>query len=278
MGVAAFLTGIMHASSLTADLAGVLNYVAGTQVPRPGVCFDETCLGDIATALVDQLYPFLAILGVIFIVVAGIRLMTKSSEDELQTARRSIGMVTAGVVLGVLAQRGLLFEAARDVENGVGAQIVCTEFLGFVSVFEGITGILAIVMVVTTGIRCLASFGSEDTFANMRTVVFGVVLGMFVLLTKAVVFPAIGLSQSGCGLLDTVSSAGFVRHVIALLSTFLGYLIAGAILILVILGIMLILYMGNEEQYSKLKGYLFRVAIGFIVMAMTKFIIDFVII
>ena len=270
-------SGLLTASTLVGDLNAVLDHV-GTNAPKPsGFCFDETCLGDISTALVDQLYPFLGILATIFIVMAGIRLMAKSSEDELQTARRSIGMVAAGVILGVLAQRGVLYDAVSQVEGGEGAAIVCEEFIGVISIFEGIAGILAIMMIVITGIRCLFSFGNEDTVANMRNVVFGVVLGMLVLLSKEVVFPAIGLGADGCSLLETISSAGIVSDVVNIVSTFLGYLIVLAILILVIIGLMIILYLGNEEQVSKLKGYLLRLAIGFIVLAMTKFIIDIVI-
>lgn len=271
------LSGLLTASTLVGDLNAVLDHV-GTNAPKPaGFCFDETCLSDISTALVNQLYPFLGILATIFIVMAGIRLMSKSSEDELQNARRSIGMVAAGVILGVLARQGVLYDAVRLVQDGEGAEIVCEEFMGVISIFEGIAGILAIMMIVITGIRCLLSFGNEDTFANMRNVVFGVILGMFVLVSKEVVFPAIGLGASGCTLLDTISSSGIVNHVIGLVSVFLGYLVVLAILILVIIGLMIILYLGNEEQVSKLKGYLLRLAIGFIVLAMTKFIIDIVI-
>lgn len=262
-------------ASLAADLSGVLNQV-GAHVPQPGICLGLGCFDAMAVALVAQAFPLVRVLALIFVTIAGLRLVSKSSEDEVANARRSIMVIIAGVVLAVLTEQGILFDAVKNVENGEGAELLCDEFLGIIQMIELGGGFLAILAVVITGINVLVSFGAEDVAGPMRNAVFALLMGLFILVAKTVVFPAIGIATSGCSLLGTIDSSGLVNHVISLLSDLLGYLEIVAVLIIVILGIMLIINWGNEESFNRLKGYLIRAVIGFIILAMTKLIIDFV--
>lgn len=262
-----------------AQAPGAILDKVGSSAPRPSFCFNQGCFSQVTNVLAADLLDFVYPLGVIFMTIAAVKLLTKSDEGELANARRAVGTVFAGVVLAVLAREGILYSAATNVEGGRGAEILCTEFIGIMSVFEELAGFIAIIAISITGIRVLATFGGDDALSSMRQALGAILLGLFILVAKGVVFPAIGLNTSGCGVMDSgISPVGPIKVILGIFKTVLDYLQIAAILILVILGLLLIINLGNEEQFIKLKGYLFRLAIGFIILAMAGFILNIVII
>ncbi len=257
--------------ALAIGLGDTLTEVA-TGVPKTPFCFGSSCLTDIADRAITDIVKsdIILILGVIFVTIAGLKLVTKSSEDELGNAKRSIGMVFAGVVLASL--HSLLFSAAGGGGTVPDATELCPAFLNVIGIFEGLAGILAVIAIAFTGIKVLASFGSEDAVASMRQAVGAVLFGLFILIEKPIVYGAIGLDK--CEIVGGASSVAIVGKVLSIIATFMGYLQVVAILILVVLGLLMIVNFGNEEQFTKLKSYLFRLAIGFIIISMARYLIE----
>lgn len=260
---------IGHAYAL--GLGDTLDEV-GARVPnQSSFCFSESCILGILHGATNDILgsKIIFMLGVIFVTVAGVRLTTKSDEGELTNARRSILMVFVGVILAAAHQ--VLYDAAVAVEGGAGAHELCSLLLDIVASFEGLAGIIAIIAVAVTGIRVLASFGEEDAVAAMRKSVIAVLFGLFLLINKDIVFPAIGLGQ--CSVFGGATPVAVIAKIISILATLLGYLQVLAVLIVVILGFMMIITFGNEEYFSKLKGYLFRLLIGFIILSMVRYLL-----
>ncbi len=257
---------------------GILNTV-GRNLPKPPTpCSGGNCLVEIVDVLRMNVFQFTGVLGAIFIMVAAIRLLTKSSEDEIANARRSVMTVMIGVILAVLSNIGFLRRAIVEVDNDKAILALCGEFLGIISVIVGIAGLLAVIVIAITGIRSLITFGEGDAGGDMRHAVGGIVVGAFILGLKQFVFPAIGIDDTQCVLLGVVSPVGLVAKVLEIVFKVFQYLEVIAIFIIVVLGILMIVNLGNEEQLSKLKSYLFRLAIGFIVLAMVHLLLRVVIV
>lgn len=278
MTILQFLLDLLPSAEAIGGLTNVLQSVGGDAPKAASFCFGTGCFEGMAVKLVAEISPIALTIGAISITIAGIRLLTISSEDELSNARRTILTVFFGIVLTVLSAEGILFTAATELDNGEGAKLLCTEFIGIVSIIEGIAGFLAIIAIAIAGIKAILSFGGEDAWSSMRTVLGAVLFGVFLLTAKKAVFPAIGLSTSfgECVLAKTISPVDAIAAVLTIVNNILFYLQAAAILILVILGILLIVNLGNEEQLNKLKSYIFRLAIGFIVISLSRLILVFV--
>ncbi len=250
----------------------------GKNVPNSSdFCFGTGCFETISTTLVGQVSPIALIIGTIMIMIAGIKLLTSSSEDGISGARTSILIVAVGIILTVLSANGVLLSGATQIQGGAGALQLCSELIGVVSIFEGVAGFFGIIALAATGIKVLASFGGEDAGPAMRNAMGAFLFGAFLLMGKVIVFPALGLSTSSCTLAGGATPVSVVSRLLTILSTLLGYLQIGAILIIIVLAIMLIAYMGNEDQLSKLKSYLYRLAFGLIVISLAKVIVNLVI-
>lgn len=267
---------VAHAQELLLD---TLELVGANSPYSSDICFGDGCFEMIATTVVAEAAPIVLIIGTLFITAAGIKLLATDSEDELTNSRKSILIVAFGIILTVLANQGILLKAIQNVEEGEGAKEFCSELIGVMAVFEGIAGLIGIIAIAVTGISVLFSFGGEDAAGPMKNAIGAFLFGAFLLVSKGVIFPALGLSTEECALSEGgITPAPIIMRLLVILGKLLTFLQIAAILILVVLGFLLIVNMGNEEQFTKLKSYLYRLAFGLIVLSLINVILEIVII
>ncbi|TSC59552.1 MAG: hypothetical protein Greene041662_424 [Candidatus Peregrinibacteria bacterium Greene0416_62] len=267
----AFLTGIILAtlwgdSALAMDVSGAIAAVGPTLSAGGGN------FGGIVKSVAESFIPLVAGAALLAMTISGFFLAISGNEQQTTMARRVFLSSLAGLALINLASifasslisntfsvdpATLAPGGSSILSNPTGsATNIQTEALGLVAFLEVPLGILCVIMIIISGIRAIANFGSEDGVAQLRRTVLFVVAG-FIL-----VFSRISL---GTGI-----ASGSPTNIINLLLSTVTKIIAfaGAIAfgMIVYAGVLMVVNIGREEQYTKAKTLILRVGIGLIII------------
>lgn len=262
---------------------GLLNEtVNAVGSPLPFLLPTGTCTGgnacgfvEIASGVVLRLRPLLTGVAVLVIVIFGYRMIVGQEDDSISKAKTIMSGTLAGLVLVYLidpfiaAFYGETGEVARGGMAG-GAAILTNEVAGLINWVMVIAASLSILMIILTGVKSLAKPTAEDSVTNMRKTILSVLAGLVLLAIHAIV------SQ---GFVDTSAgpSLPFLQpalHIIAFIMSFLGL---AALIVIVYAGLLCVLSIGKEEQYTKAKGILARAAIGALIVIVSWGLVTFII-
>jgi hypothetical protein len=212
------------------------------------------------------------------IVKAGLSLINSQADDKLQKARRQIGTAVVAVMLGFLSERfvaatygppaGAPGTAIFNPSTSVG--ILEGEAAGVISFALEFIVILSVIIIIYTGIKVVASFGTEDGPAQLRKSVFGIVTGLVLLTSATAIQLTLGLNPSGPELATGPVTAGpIINRGIFIVQTMLGFMALVAVIVVIYSGIRLIVNVGNEEEYTKTKQLIGRVLVGLFIILMS---------
>lgn len=218
------------------------------------------------------------------IVKASVSLIASQADDKLQKARREIIAALVAVILAMFAQRFVeAFYFPGGVSNpATGVSIINSEVMGIISWANTAVVVVAIILIVASAIKVVASFGKEDGPTELRRTVFGVISGVFMLIVSEAIRLALGLPADPLipATPTTISAAPLVARGLQILSRFLGFLSLVAVAILIYAGISVIVSFGNEENYTKARSLMLRVVIGLVIVflsyAMTQFMLNLI--
>lgn len=258
-------TAIYNMTDVTNQVGGsFLQNVAFNLVGQNGflVLGSNFEFGWIVQNVATRFLPLLNIVAVLVIVVAGSLAIIAQDENRIQTARKVVAMAIVAILLVNIANAiTQAFVTAFDFDLGqadpeAGAGILRDEILGWIKWIETPIAIIAILVIIISGIRCVVDYGTEKGVAQIRKTVMSVLFGIFLILAKLLISSAV---VSG----DPINMVQAVSH---LTVTILGYTAMAALAMIVVAGIYMVANLGNEEQYTKAKKLIARVIIGLLVI------------
>lgn len=224
-----------------------------------------TEFGTIFLTIITSMVGVINLVGVLMIVQAGLALAASQDEGQLEKARKVILAVAVALIIINIAPRvaeGLL------AYQGGGAAILDEEVRGLIRYFETLAAIIAVIFLIISGIRAVVSYGGEDGTAHLKRAITAVGAGILLIAVKQFILNAVVIERTPSGLLSIISK--FIQVVLAL-----GAFVATIVLIWA--GLLMIVNLGKEDQYSRAKNLVVRVLIGLVVILISLAVVRFVI-
>lgn len=274
-------------AGVTVNLSGAADAVipAGTNLSAAGAgCGGGDCFIQVVRQVFDWVKTFSTVLATFIIVRYGVALIYGQEEEKLQKAKKMIGASIAAIMLLYLAEpltnafyggfsAGQAGKALTTPPTSAG--ILTKEIGGVISWFETIVAVLAVTIIIVSGILAVTSYGKEEGGAQFKRTIFAVIFGVFLIVIKQVILGTFGL-QTGAALPGNPSVAFALQKIVQIVSSLLAFAALLAAVVIVYAGILMILNFGNEEQYTKAKGILVRACIGLVAIGVSYAVIQLV--
>jgi hypothetical protein len=222
--------------------------------------------GSIYRVITESFIGIVTLIGIVMIIRAGLSLTLKQEEGGLEKARNTIIAVGAALIIINLAPR--IADAFLAYQGG-GAGIIETEVRGLLSFFESLAAITAIIYLIVSGIRAVISYGGEEGTTHLKRAVIAVGSGLLLIAVKLLILDAVVTERTPGKVLLAISR---------LIQAILGLGAFAATIVLIWAGLLMILNLGKEDQYTRAKTLVIRVAIGLIVILVSLAVVQFVII
>ncbi|ALM09618.1 MAG TPA: hypothetical protein DEB30_04970 [Candidatus Peribacter riflensis] len=221
--------------------------------------------GSIYQTMMESFIGLVSLVGIVMIVRAGLVLTVSQDEGQFEKTKKTIMAVSAALILINLAPR--VAEAYLAYKGG-GPDIITTELKGLLSFFETLAAIAAVIFIIVSGIRAVISYGGEDGLAHLKRTIFGVGAGVLLIATKLLIVDAVVIERTPGKILSIIST--FVK-------VLLGFGAFVATIVLIWAGLLMIVNLGKDEQYTRAKNLVVRVAIGLIVILISLALVQFLI-
>lgn len=137
--------------------------------------------------------------------------------------------------------------------------------MGLIRFIETPLAFIAILMILITGTRAILAFGGEDTNQKMIQMLISLCLGIILLVFKYAIASDFTETYRPTGTVTAIMS------IINLLVFFVGTL---AVAVIVYAAFLMIINVGNDEQYTRAKGIIIRVILGIIVILASAAILN----
>ncbi len=233
----------------------------------------ERQIRDIVMGVTSAARNLIGGLAIIWIIISGIR-MTMAGGDETAITEQKMSIIYAviGLVTILLIERmidiiyGPLGTYRTELDIATTTQFNM-EVFGVVNFIKALFGILAILMIIVSGIKTIFAFGDEERLKKQKTSIIWIVIGfVLVLINKVIIeniftIPAQNKDQiSASNITTIINTLGLViEFALGFVGLFaLGALIYGA-------GTMVANY-GNDEMLKKSKSIIKNAIIGIIVI------------
>jgi len=215
------------------------------------------------------------VVSVLMLVRAAAKMVGSVSEEKMEEGRRSVLTTVMGIILINLSYAMVsAFWNGGSIGVEAGAQELNSQVLGLVRWAQVLIGILAVLMIVISAFKVIASFGKEDAGDEMRRSVMGGIVGIFLVAFDTLIVSSIGGSGGNGG---SANPNGLIELVMTAVSRLMIYLALLAVIIIVYGGIMMLLRPGSDEQYEKTKSLIGRVLIGLVIVLFSYFVVNFVV-
>jgi len=222
--------------------------------------------GNIFLVMIQSFLGVVNVVGIFMIVRAGLTLTASQEEGQMEKTKKTIGAVAASLIIINLAPR--VAQAFMAYQGG-GAAILESEIQGLLNFVESVAAITAIIFIIVSGIRAVASYGGGDGMEHLKRVILSVGAGLLLIALKLLVLDAVIIERTPSGLV--VAIARIVRAILAM-----GAFVATIVLIYA--GLLMIINIGKDEQYTRAKSLVLRVGIGLLVILTSMAIVQFVIV
>jgi len=203
----------------------------------------------------DKLVPLVNVIALLVITISAFGMVFSQSEKQSHTARQTLIVSLIGIALVWIAK------TIRDAFRDQDPTVLPDELLGFAGWLRAIAVVLAVLMIIISGIRAIATFGSDDGTAHLRRTVIAVLVAV----------PLLILTGDSSSIFKVFTEGGSANSIIGVLitivSAFLGLVGIAAVVVIVIAGAMMIVNIGNDDQYRRARDLILRVALGLVVIA-----------
>ncbi len=272
--------GLMLPALAYADYSLINNAVESAGSPLPffvtsGVCQSGTGCGfvEMAAGIVDRFRPLVTVIAILVIVIYGYRMIVGQEEDVITKARGVMSGTIAGLIMAYLITPFIyaFYGNTGEVPRGAmvqGAEVVNVEISGVVNWVLTIVAALAVLMIILTTIKAIASSTGEEGIGNMRKTIFSIAFGILLLVFRVI------LSQGF--VTNTKNPVPILASTLRIVSYVMGFLGLAAVVVVIYAGFIYIFSMGSEEQPGKAKGLLIRAALGAIVILTSLALVNFV--
>lgn len=229
--------------------------------------------GGIMVGIVRSFLPLANLVAILILVITGIFLIVAQDEGQLATARKTLGIVAGALVLiNVAAPLTNSLVTGFDLQNGntdagkQGATILSTEILGFIRFIEVPIAALAVLMIIISGIRAIATFGTDQGVATLRRTVLAVMAGIILIVAKVALTTAIGANPYDVFIAGNPDSHPFIVIARNMLLIIIGFLSLAAVIMIIIAGIMLVVNKGEQDVAEKARGLILRTVLGLLLI------------
>lgn len=257
-----------HAQSYISEV------ISAVGVGLPSMGYGAAAYVGIAQLLVAQLRPLLFIVGTLVITILGFRMIIGQEDESIDKAKTTIIAVISGIMLAFLIEPFIaaFYGVAGEVVTapGAGANIVAQEVGGIIDWALSIAGVLAVLMIIVSGLKAVASPFSEEGIGNMRSTIISVGFGMILLVFRVAINVAFGSTGAP-------SAQPIIAILVNILTFVLGFVALAAVVVLIYAGILMMLNYGREDEISRAKGIIARAIIGIIIILVSIGIVQFVI-
>ena len=228
---------------------------------------------------VDLLKYLLGTVAVVVIIASGLRLLTSARQvEEVATQQKeNLKYAVIGLLIIIVAdvmvkqvffgEQGEVFRSQADAQ--LAAERGTEQLEGLYNFFQIFVGVVAILMIVISGVRMVASGGNEETMSSskksiMWAVVGIVLIGISELLVKDIIFP-----NQGSTLPDTQQAAALIVSITNFIS---GFVATAAVIAFMYGGYLYVIAAGREDQAGKAKKVFLGATIG-LLLALAAFAI-----
>jgi len=239
----------------------------------------ESQLYSVAGAVAKTMRNLIGGLAIIWIIVSGVRLVIAQGDETVITEQKqSITYAIIGLIAVLLVERmvAVLYGTPGEIGTlagyrtslGAGNQAFSNEVLGIVSFIKAIIGIVAILMIIVSGVNTIFAQGEEEQITKQRKSVIYIALGLVIILVNEVVVKNIFIiptqEQS-----DQIRTSNVVKiinlfgNVAQFLLGFVGVIALG---MLIYGGASMIVNYGNEEMVERGKKIIKNAIIGIIII------------
>jgi hypothetical protein len=234
---------------------------AATNASNPiGSILGGDTFGEILVNIAGAFTPLVTIVAVVLIARAGFNLVVEQTEEQIGRSRRTIvGALVAIVLVNIAGPiSDAIFGNTNIISSPSGmAANIGDEIRGLIRWFEVSVATAAVLMIVVSGLRAVASFGSEAGITELRRTVLGVAGGIILLTAKAAFTDAF-ITQKNPG--------PIITEIATIVGALMAFMALVAVVIIIYAGLLMIFNVGNDDQYQKAKGLLLRVLIGLLVI------------
>lgn len=218
--------------------------------------------GDIFASVATAAMPFVNGAGILAIVVSGILTVVAQDENRIAVTRTVVVMASIGIVLVNIAYRLMVgYTTAFNFDFGAnpqaGANIISTEILGFINFAEVPVAVIAIITIISYGIKAVIDYGGEQGATSFRKAVLSVLTGILMITIK---FLVAGSIVSG-------DPSGITVPAVRTLFTIVSFVGLIAVVVIVAGGIYLVVNLGDENRATKAKNIIISVIFGLVFMA-----------
>ncbi len=237
----------------------------------------------LAKKLLDQSWLIVGIFTSLLLVRSGIKLIYGQGEERYEEAKRAIGNGVMAVVLTALTQSlvdAFYTEAGMGVFSedtvATGSSLFTLEILGIVRWVQVLVAVLAIGMIISSAFQALLSMGSEDGPTKMKQAVFGAAIGIAILAIDVAFREMFSLKyneEPG----DSPNPFPIIAQVLAALEYLLTFMAFIATAVVIYAGIIMIVYLGNEEKFGEAKSLILRALLGLIVILVSFTVVRFIV-
>lgn len=272
-----------------AQLSTVVNQVAGAALPSTlgagGV--GTVSMVNIVIYLTERLRLVIDSAAVLFLVISGLKLIYRASEEQVESSKRVIGGSIAAIMLAHLGPRfveaiygttgaigGTRWETTGALSGGVS--ILSVETLGVIRWAETLLAALAVTIIIVSGLRAIADPGSEQGITQLKRTVFATIAGILLIVMREAIKLTFGLQE--VTLPGSPDALIIITRIMQIVAGLLSFMALVAVAVTVYAGVMMIIAGGSEEQFRKHRTLVIRAAIGLLVilvsLTLTFFILN----
>lgn len=239
-------------------------------LPMPGGSYIDFGEGEVGIRELIIYYArvfknLVAVLTVLFIVIAGIRMITAGgAEETVQKNRKSIIWLLVGLVIMQSAETFVyvlygyygLYDTRLDAaEYAQNAREKLLEPL--LSFFLTFIAAIAVFMVVLSGMRILSSVGDEGKIKKQTSVLLGAIMGLLIiLLARPIVSGIFGYER------PDPQPTQIISLITQLANYIMGFTALLAIVMLIYAGILMIMHFGNDAMIQKARKIVIWALLG----------------
>tara|TARA_Y100000310_G_scaffold345583_1_gene466915 strand:+ start:4191 stop:5039 length:849 start_codon:yes stop_codon:yes gene_type:complete len=228
-----------------------------------GIGIAGNSFGDVLRGIANALKLNLLIKAIAVVVIAraALLLIVEQSEGELANFKKQIISAIVAIVLIFIANpiSNALFGGGNDLLSNPGSAAggIKTEFMEIIDLIEEPIAVVAVIMIIVSGIRAIINWGSSDGITQVRRTIISILIGIFLIVAKGDFVNAFLNTHTPDPIIDRVNHYVIIA---------LGFVTIVAVAVMIFAGFLMIVNVGKDEQYQRAKGIIIRVAIGLIVI------------
>ncbi|MCK5017933.1 MAG: hypothetical protein KAS32_12825 [Candidatus Peribacteraceae bacterium] len=237
-------------------------------------------IGGIMSTVANAFIPLVNIIAIIVLIASGLVLIVAQDDNQVSTAKKTLLSVVAGLI-GINIAGPLSVTLSTGFTDGAGGSIaassISVEVLGIINFIEVPIASIAVIMIIVSGIRAIATFGTDQGNTHLKRTILAVGSGLVIIAAKMAITEATGANANDVLISGGPSSRPLVDLMVTIMGTVLGFMALAAVIVVVIAGIMLVANKGDQDVVDKSKNLIFRTIIGLIVIMISGGLVTIVI-